>query len=105
MNNESSVRPSPLGSINDVETGGDEQGSGESGGSERINEEEEKEMWDAAFGEEEEETKEKEMEDSAKEGMRARLVKAGHAPTDKEIEEHVVNHLPFRSWCRHCVKG
>ena len=37
--------------------------------------------------------------------MRARVVRAGHAPTDKEIEEHVVNHLPFRSWCRHCVKG
>ena len=27
------------------------------------------------------------------------------APTQKEIEEHNVTHLPFRSWCQHCVRG
>ena len=21
------------------------------------------------------------------------------------VEEHMINHLPFRSWCAHCVKG
>ena len=27
------------------------------------------------------------------------------APTVKEIEEHNATHLPFRSWCPHCVTG
>ena len=27
------------------------------------------------------------------------------APTAKEIEEHNTTHLPFRSWCPHCVTG
>ena len=26
-------------------------------------------------------------------------------PTDKQIEEHRITHLPFRSWCRWCVLG
>ena len=26
-------------------------------------------------------------------------------PTRTEIEEHNLAHLPFRSWCRHCVRG
>ena len=26
-------------------------------------------------------------------------------PTKKEIEDLGVSHLPFRSWCRHCVRG
>ena len=27
------------------------------------------------------------------------------APTPKEVEDHNVTHLPFRSWCLHCVSG
>ena len=26
-------------------------------------------------------------------------------PSEEEIKEHEVTHIPFRSWCRHCVKG
>ena len=26
-------------------------------------------------------------------------------PTKAAIEEHALTHLPFRSWCRHCVRG
>ena len=26
-------------------------------------------------------------------------------PTRTEIEEHHLTHLPFRSWCHHCVRG
>ena len=26
-------------------------------------------------------------------------------PLDKEIEDHERTHLPFRSWCPHCVMG
>ena len=27
------------------------------------------------------------------------------APTQREMEEHNITHLPFRSWCPHCVAG
>ena len=36
---------------------------------------------------------------------KAKMVKSGYNPTRREIEEHMVNHLPCRAWCRHCVKG
>ena len=26
-------------------------------------------------------------------------------PSKTEVEEHNITHLPFRSWCRHCVRG
>ena len=26
-------------------------------------------------------------------------------PKDEERKEHELTHLPFRSWCRHCVRG
>ena len=26
-------------------------------------------------------------------------------PTEREIEEHRIDHMPYRSWCPHCVKG
>ena len=26
-------------------------------------------------------------------------------PSRREIEEHEVTHMPFRSWCPHCVRG
>ena len=26
-------------------------------------------------------------------------------PSDKEVEEHNVDHAVFRAWCPHCVKG
>ena len=29
----------------------------------------------------------------------------GIKPSQKEVEEHERTHLPFRSWCEHCVKG
>ena len=53
----------------------------------------ESEMWEAAFGQ------------GTQEGERAKVVREGYSPTQKEIDEHVVSHLPFRAWCRHCVKG
>ena len=36
------------------------------------------------------------------------LAKALPSPTQrtrKEIQEHVLTHLPPRSWCRHCLRG
>ena len=26
-------------------------------------------------------------------------------PTQAEVDEHMLTHVPFRSWCPHCVKG
>ena len=27
------------------------------------------------------------------------------SPSQMEREKHVVSHIPFRSWCKHCVAG
>ena len=35
----------------------------------------------------------------------AQSLSAPRAPTRAEWERHVVSHIPFRSWCRHCVAG
>ena len=50
-------------------------------------------MWQSAFGQ------------GANEGMKAKVIRSGYNPTPREVEEHLVNHLPFRAWRRHCVKG
>lgn len=26
-------------------------------------------------------------------------------PTAQEVEEHSISHVPYRSWCEHCVRG
>ena len=26
-------------------------------------------------------------------------------PSAREVDEHNISHLPFRSWCPHCIKG
>ena len=26
-------------------------------------------------------------------------------PTKEEVHEHEVTHLPYRSWCKHCLRG
>jgi hypothetical protein len=26
-------------------------------------------------------------------------------PTEQEVQQHDITHLPFRSWCPHCVSG
>ena len=38
-------------------------------------------------------------------GGRARLLSKLHTPSKAELERHVVSHMPFRDWCRHCVVG
>jgi len=37
--------------------------------------------------------------------LAAKLLKAPHQPTQREIDEHEVNHIPFRAWCSACVRG
>ncbi|CAJ1336689.1 unnamed protein product, partial [Effrenium voratum] len=41
----------------------------------------------------------------AEEGRAARPLKAPILPSPEEIEAHAVSHIPFRSWCSHCVRG
>ena len=39
------------------------------------------------------------------EAVKARLVKAPIRPSAVKVEEHMLTHLPFRAWCKHCVRG
>ena len=39
------------------------------------------------------------------EARRAKVRKSPKGPTKVEREEHEATHLPFREWCRHCVRG
>ena len=38
-------------------------------------------------------------------GREAKKMQNPRMPTAAEVEEHNLTHLPFRSWCRHCVRG
>ena len=33
------------------------------------------------------------------------MQKVQEMPSEEEVERHNLNHIPFRSWCPHCVKG
>ena len=43
------------------------------------------------------------------EGERAIIVKVKHRPelpNQEEVDQHfAANHVPFRSWCKHCIMG
>ena len=41
----------------------------------------------------------------SEEGRQPEVLRDPGAPTSKDIEEHNVTHIPFRSWCPHCVTG
>ena len=41
----------------------------------------------------------------AEEGSVARGLAQPSQPTACEVAEHNLTHLPFRAWCRHCVRG
>ena len=54
--------------------------------------------------------REKERDEEAirveeEEGIEVKVRKLEKAPTKEEVAMHRVNHIPFRSWCSHCVKG
>ena len=38
------------------------------------------------------------------EAIPAKALPSQIQPTRKEIQEHVLTHLPPRSWCRHCLR-
>ena len=39
------------------------------------------------------------------EGQLAKSGKVLVLPSEAEVEQHELTHLPFRSWCRHCVRA
>ena len=39
------------------------------------------------------------------ENVKVKMIKAPKAPTAREVEEHMLTHVPFRSWRPHCVAG
>ena len=36
---------------------------------------------------------------------KAEIMRRPYTPTQEEVEEHMATHLPYRSWCPHCVAG
>ena len=46
-----------------------------------------------------------EDEDELDEAKRPSVTFAPVRPSTREVEEHMVTHMPFRSWCSHCVRG
>ena len=53
----------------------------------------EDELWKEAFGK------------GSEHGSKPKMVNAGYSPTQRENDEHMPLHVPYRAWCAHCVKG
>ena len=34
-----------------------------------------------------------------------KTLKSPKGPTKQEEEDHAATHMPFKAWCRHCVRG
>ena len=48
------------------------------------------------------------LEQDSAEADEAQPSKPGHVPalpSEAAVEQHELTHLPFRSWCRHCVRA
>ena len=43
--------------------------------------------------------------EATQEGVRAKIKIVSDKPSKREVEEHMATHIPFRSWCPHCVRG
>ena len=54
-------------------------------------------------GDDVEATEDKDFE--CQECVPARILPDPGQPTQKQLEDHRVDHLPFRSWCPECVAG
>ena len=44
-------------------------------------------------------------EDVTNDGMHVKIAKVENLPSQEEIDAHNAAHVPFRSWCPHCIKG
>ena len=48
---------------------------------------------------------EEEIKGEDEEGREPKVMRAPKAVPKEERDAHEATHLPFRSWCRHCVRG
>ena len=63
---------------------------------------------EAPTAHEQQEGEDADVEEDVEEEKTAPAVRVARSPGDptpREIEEHMVTHMPFRSWCPHCVRG
>ena len=44
-------------------------------------------------------------EDQDEEHQKARARATSDLPSRREVEEHNSTHIPFKSWCNHCLRG
>ena len=80
--------------------------AGEISGDENVEEEEERGVGEGVERAERREDHGEEDEEESPEVRRVRSKKSPRAPTKDEYDQHIKSgHLPFRSWCRHCVAG
>ena len=45
------------------------------------------------------------VEEEHEEGLGAKGAAVPELPSKEEMDEHMLTHTPFRSWCKHCVQG
>ena len=46
-----------------------------------------------------------EEEGPSEDGDKVIVIRTPEGPSQREIEDHMANHIPFRSWCPFCVAG
>ena len=46
-----------------------------------------------------------ELEASSKEAKPQHVIARPDAPSQSEIDRHVIDHIPYRAWCLECVEG
>ena len=43
-------------------------------------------------------------EEQEEEHQKARAIASPEVPSRREVEDHNLTHIPFRSWCNHCQR-
>ena len=48
---------------------------------------------------------EDEHEEQEEEHQKARAIAGPDVPSRREVEDHILTHIPFRTWCNRCMRG
>ena len=43
--------------------------------------------------------------EEGEEGHKPKYRIVSDKPSQQEVDEHMITHVPFRDWCPHCVRG